>query len=94
MTPELKFTFAEIESHYREVLASGYKILGCADYVKVKKDAAKEKILVNRVDIDFSMEKAKDLAAVFSRLKIKGTFFVRLHAPEYNPFSFENYAIL
>jgi hypothetical protein len=25
---------------------------------------------------------------------VKGSFFVRLHAPEYNPFSFENYLVL
>ena len=31
---------------------------------------------------------------IFDRLNIKGTFFVRLHAPEYNPFSFEGYRVL
>lgn len=31
---------------------------------------------------------------IFNKLGIKGTFFLRLHAPEYNPFDFENYRII
>jgi len=50
--------------------------------------------LVNRVDIDCSCKKARRLAEIFNRLGVKGTFFVRLHAPEYNPFDFENYLAL
>ena len=31
---------------------------------------------------------------LFNELGIKATFFLRLHAPEYNPFSYENYRII
>ena len=31
---------------------------------------------------------------IFDKLSIKGTFFLRLHASEYNPFSFENYRVI
>ena len=51
-------------------------------------------MIVNRVDVDFSVKKAKRIWEIFEKLGIKGTFFIRLHAPEYNPFSFENYKII
>ena len=50
--------------------------------------------VVNRVDIDISVKKAEFLLEIFNNLQIKASFFVRLHAAEYNPFSFENYRIL
>ena len=50
--------------------------------------------VINRVDIDFKPYKTSIVGKIFKSLGIKGTFFVRLHAPEYNPFSFENYLIM
>lgn len=41
-----------------------------------------------------SVKKADRLKEMFNRLGINATFFVRLHAKEYNPFSFESYKIL
>ena len=60
----------------------------------VKKQNLPDRTIVNRVDIDLSIKKADRLRDIFDRLGIKATFFVRLHAPEYNPYSFENYRIL
>lgn len=88
-----EFTFLNIENHYKTALSHGYNIISCLDYFK-KKDGLSELTLVNRVDIDFSVKKTERLLDVFNQLSIKATFFVRLHAPEYNPFSFENYRIL
>ena len=34
------------------------------------------------------------MGIIFNDLGIKGSFFIRLHAPEYNPFSFENYRVI
>ncbi len=42
----------------------------------------------------FQSRKQKKILEIFNKLDIKGTFFIRLHAPEYNPFSFENYNII
>ena len=53
-----------------------------------------DKLIVNRIDIDYSVKRADRLGDIFNRLGIKGSFFIRLHAPEYNPFSFENYRII
>ena len=88
------FTFKNIERQYREALDSGYKVITLAEFYDQKKKGLSPKTLVNRVDIDLSVKKSDKLVDIFNRLKIKATFFVRLHAPEYNPFSFENYRIL
>jgi hypothetical protein len=53
-----------------------------------------DKTVVNRVDIDLSLKKAEILVNIFNLLDIKASFFLRLHANEYNPFSFESYRII
>lgn len=93
MKTEFEFTYAKLEDQYIGALDAGYEILTCSDYVK-RKNSLPPLTLVNRVDIDFSVKKAERLREIFDRLNIKASFFVRLHAQEYNPFSFENYRIL
>lgn len=90
---QFPFTFAGLEGQYRAALDAGYKFITCADYVECKR-SLEPLTVVNRVDIDLSVRKADRLRDIFDRLGIKATFFVRLHAPEYNPFSFENYRVL
>lgn len=93
MRQGFKFTFAEIEAQYRLALEAGYTFITCADYV-AQKNELPSLTVVNRIDIDFSVKKADRLRDIYDRLGIKGSFFLRLHAPEYNPFSFENYRVL
>jgi hypothetical protein len=89
------FTFSNLRKQYEAILNHGYHVVSCAEYAQLKRDGfINTKILVNRVDIDLSCRKAKRLAILFNDLNIKATFFVRLHADEYNPFSFENYRCL
>ncbi|MFO0358101.1 MAG: polysaccharide deacetylase family protein [Sphingobacteriaceae bacterium] len=89
------FTYSKIEEQYKTVKDLGYTIITCEEFMKLKASlTANSKIVVNRVDIDFSVKKAKKLIDIFNKLNIKATFFLRLHAPEYNPFSFENYNII
>ena len=90
---KFNFTFRSLQKHYQAALDYGYQIISCKDYFETKMELAPLTI-VNRVDIDFSVKKAERLLEIFNRLSIKATFFVRLHAPEYNPFSFENYRVL
>ncbi len=87
------FTFNKIEEYYAAAIELGYEVMTCFDYTQRKKNLPPLTI-VNRVDIDFSMSKAERLCKIFNQIGIKATFFVRLHAPEYNLFSFENYRIL
>ncbi|MBM3846369.1 MAG: hypothetical protein FJ405_08795 [Verrucomicrobia bacterium] len=93
MSSDFHFTFAGLERQYRAALDLGYEFLTCHDYA-ARKRALPALTVVNRVDIDVSVRKAERLLAIFDRLRIKASFFVRLHASEYNTFSFENYRIL
>ncbi len=88
------FSFESIEDQYRTAVEFGYEICTCMAYVAHKKEGAINKLIVNRVDVDFSINKAEKLCDIFDKLGVKGSFFIRLHAKEYNPFSFENYRII
>jgi len=90
---KFNFTYSSIRKQYEKALASDYKFLTCEQYINKKKNLT-SKTIVNRIDIDLSIKKAKKLGNIFNDLEIKGTFFIRLHAPNYNPFSFENYKII
>jgi len=95
MKTDFHFTFSNLERQLALALECNYKFLSCKEYVEKKASGLMpERVIVNRVDIDFSCKKAKKLVDIFNRLGIKATFFVRLHAPEYNPFDFENYLSL
>ena len=93
MSNNFPFTFKNLKDYYQVAINVGYEVMSCYNYTK-RKNRLSELTLVNRVDIDCSMEKAEIICDLFNELEITGTFFVRLHAKEYNPFSFENYRIL
>ncbi len=93
MNPVFSFTFANLETYYKTSLLLGYEVITCQEYCQ-RKNNLPAKVIVNRVDIDLSIAKTKRLVDIFNKLGIKGTFFLRLHAPEYNPFSFANYRII
>jgi len=88
------FTFANLRRYYEVAIESGYRIITCLDWANGTRPEYGEKLLVNRVDIDVSPGKTRRLAQIYSDLGIRASFFVRLHANEYNPFSFENYRCL
>lgn len=91
----MKFTFDYIEQQFTDVKRLGYKFITCEEYVLQKSNIkSTDKIVVNRLDIDLSVKKTNRILDIFEKLTIKATFFLRLHAPEYNPFSFENYKII
>ncbi len=94
MNHNFQFTWESIQRHYENILKAGYKIITCAEYIEYKKSSSTYNIVVNRVDIDLSVKKAERLLHIFNKLNIKASFFLRLHANEYNPFSFENYRII
>jgi hypothetical protein len=94
MLDDKPFSFRSLENQYRRALEQGYKFSTCDGYVALKREGLPTRVVVNRVDIDYSVEKAERLGIMFDRLGVKATFFVRLHAKEYNPASFENYRII
>ena len=87
------FTYQSLKKEYKNALDKGYQIIKCIDYFDEIYDLQK-KVIVNRVDVDFSLKKAHRILKIFNDLEISATFFIRLHAPEYNPFSFEGFKIL
>lgn len=93
MNNNFQFTFKNIENQYEAAIDAGYEFITCMDYAERKKELSALTV-VNRVDIDLSIKKADKLREIFDKLGVKATFFVRLHAHEYNPFSFESYRIL
>lgn len=93
MNRKFEFTFANLKKHYQTILDKGYRVLTCEQYSDQKLNA-QGKLAVNRVDVDLSLKKAERLVDLFDELEISATFFIRLHAPEYNPFSFEGYRVI
>ena len=80
------------------IINNGYRFLTCQeafiDFIATGTVNNGQKSIVNRVDVDFSLKKAVVLAEIFNELGITATFFVRLHAKEYNVFDFENFLCL
>jgi hypothetical protein len=89
-----KFTYFKLKEYFEQVLSNNYQVITCADYWEYKKRGFTNRLFINRVDIDVSCRQAKRIAVIFNELNIKASFFVRLHANEYNPFSFEEYKCL
>ncbi len=52
------FTYKKLEEYYTSALSKGYKFLTCYDYY-LKKASISHPVIINRVDIDFSVKKAK-----------------------------------
>lgn len=94
----MKFTFEYIEAEYRALLEMGYRFVTCQDAFDQFRTIGRVNngapTVINRVDVDFSLVRALRLAEIYNSLGISATFFVRLHAKEYNPFDFENFRIL
>jgi hypothetical protein len=92
---KIDFTFSYLEEQLNALVKAGYKFANCEQYIGLKiSRSLPTKLVVLRVDVDLSVRKAETLLNLFNSMSIKATFFIRLHAPEYNPFSFENYRII
>ena len=79
--------------HYKEILELSkrrYKILPLNEYRSFRPD----KVLLLRHDVDFAPERAAQMAKVEHDLDVKSTYFVRVHAEDYNPFGFKSYLAL
>lgn len=92
---EFVFSWNNLRAEYLKLLEAGYTFLKCSDYAEALSQGLPlpKLAVVSRVDVDLSPAKADRLREILDGLGIKASFFVRLHALEYNPFSFENYRI-
>ena len=91
MNCENNFSYYHLKRIYENILDRGYSIVSCKDYFYNYEGYKNMKIFINRVDVDLSLSKAIKISNIFKELNITGTFFIRLHAPEYNPLSYDNY---
>jgi hypothetical protein len=94
MSGTFQFTFSNIEKQYKQAIVDGYLFVTCEEYASLRCNNLSDKTIIHRIDVDYSIKKAERLGEIFNKLGIKASFFIRLHAPEYNPFSFENYRII
>ena len=80
-------------SHYKACILyaidSGYKFLRMKDALN---ESDNEKVILMRHDLDMSLPAAFNLAKIEGDLGIKATYFVRLHAKNYNLLSQESYS--
>ena len=83
------FTLKHYSDTLELALAKGYRFTPLKEH---KVDHKKHIIL--RHDIDFTLENAKRMAEIEADLSIRSTYFVRLHAKNYHPFTLDNFKIL
>lgn len=95
MNGEFHFTYPNLKRQLQSAQQEGYRFFRCIDYYRQKNsNNAGGKTVVFRIDVDFSCKKLAPILEILDRLNIRATIFIRLHAPEYNPFDFENYRII
>ena len=86
----LDFSF---DSYRHSLLAyrdAGYKISGFEDFL----DAPGDKHMILRHDIDHSLEQARKIAEIDTEAGASSTFFLRVHARQYNLFSLPSLQII
>jgi len=83
------FTFKHYSKTLENALFKGYKITPLFEHTQNF-----DKHILLRHDVDFTLENAKRMAEIESDLEINSTYFIRLHAKNYHPFTLDNYRIL
>jgi len=78
--------------HYEDILAIAKEIgYNFPLFCNFSHFESKEKILLLRHDVEFKLERAVQIAEIEGKLGISATYFVRVHANNYNPFSYNSY---
>ena len=85
------FTHIHYKACIQHALDNGYKFILMKDAVNESDD---EKVILMRHDEDLSLSAAYNLAKIESDLGITATYFVRLHAKNYNLLSQESYSAI
>jgi len=85
------FTLKKYRESLEEAKNNGYTFYTMKDFEKSK---GKKLIIFLRHDIDFDITLAENFARIEHKLGICSTYFIRVHAKNYNIFSPENYRIL
>jgi len=88
--PKCDFSYKHYREMLKKALKDGFVISNFRDYEKNKKVP---KLIILRHDVDYSPKRALEIARIEASLKIKSTFFVRVHGEHYHPFDRESYPI-
>lgn len=90
-----RYTFDYFRDMLEFALHAGYEMMGCLDYFKAKsREELGSHTLVLRHDMDRGVWRAKQMAEIESELGVRGTYFVRLHCPQYNAASFDGFVAI
>lgn len=78
-------------THYREIIAGavelGYRFATFSEHER----AEAGRLILMRHDIDLSIDNALAFARIEADLGVRATYFVRVHARQYNPFELHTY---
>jgi hypothetical protein len=66
-----------------------YKLVSFRDY-----DQSMKKVLLLRHDLDYTLDGVLNFATLEKDRGATATYFIRLHAPEYNPFEYRAYTLI
>ena len=86
------FTFSEYLRIFEAARDYGYDVISLKDFFSGTFDRSK-KIVVNRVDVDVKVNRIPKILNVWSQTGASGTFFLRLHAANYNLLNIGNLSI-
>jgi len=87
------FTFGMYKKIFQTAIEKNYKIITLKEFFLNEYDE-KDKILINRIDVDIKIERLKIIYLIFKELNIKASIYLRIHAPNYNLFSIGNIQIV
>lgn len=89
MAPVFNFSYERLGRYLELAQTQGYRFQTLSEwYSPDKSDKVRQKTFCLRVDIDLFPEKLMPIIAILADLKIRATFFIRLHSTSYNPISF------
>lgn len=83
------FTFGHLREVYLLAQAQGYQIITLAEWFNKDFDP-RGKVLINRIDVDYRIDRMVEFARIFQELCISASIFFRVHSPRYNLLSFDS----
>lgn len=87
-----KFSLKYYNDSILSALKKNYIFTSCKNYDSL--DIEDSKVVLLRHDVDFNLENALNIAKIEKDLNITSTFFIRLHARNYNILEYKNFNII
>ena len=81
-----EFNFTHYRAMLERALELGYEVTSFRDYRKES-----ERALILRHDVDWTIDGVTEFSEIEHDLGVTATYFVRVHAKEYNPFGYREY---